>query len=207
MRIKNLYSVVYITLFLIFISSNLVLSQEKNTIQNYDIVVAGFRIGGMTAEKIESTAQTKFEINSLVEFWFFGKVHVEFLQTASYLNDQLIEAYTHSISNRGDFETFVEWSGEYYEVNANTYKYENKEPITRKVYSSPAKLYFQEPKAGDLLMSENFGLLTTVKEDETGVYSIDVNGNTNTFYYEGGILQKVVLENSLKNYVIRRADD
>lgn len=207
MYLKKLFSIVCITLFIIIISSHSVFCQQKKTVQKYDIVVAGFRIGGMVAEKTETTNQTKFEINSLVEFWFFGKVHVEFLQTASYLDDQLIEAYTHSISNRGDFETFVKWSVDHYDVKANTYKYENKKPISKKVYSSPAKFYFEEPKEGDVLISENFGLLTTVKEDKPGIYSIDVNGNRNTFYYEEGILQKVVLENSLKNYVIRRADD
>lgn len=175
--------------------------------QNYDIVVAGFRIGGMTAQKTETSNQTKIEISSLVDFWFFGKVHVDFLQKANYTNGQLETASTVSNSNRGTFETKVWWEDDHYEVDAHTYKYDNNEPINKPVYSSPAKLYFQEPKEGDQLISENFGLLTVVKEDEPGVYSIEVNGNTNTFYYENGVLEKVVLENSIKNYVIRKADD
>ncbi|MEN2282030.1 DUF6134 family protein [Algoriphagus sp. SE2] len=177
------------------------------TSQDFDIVVAGFKIGDMKAEKTENSNQTKFEINSLVEFWFFGKVHVEFLQTATYQETQLVEAYTHSNSNRGDFETSVKWSQDHYKVDAETYKFENTEPIYQKVYSSPAKLYFEEPKNGDVLISENFGMLTKIIEEKPGVYSINVNGNTNTFYYENGALQKVVLENSLKNYVIRRSND
>ncbi|WP_373400595.1 DUF6134 family protein [Algoriphagus halophilus] len=156
---------------------------------------------------MESLEETKFEINSLVDFWFFGRVHVDFLQKADYLNGQLNEASTVSNSNRGNFQTNVTWNGDHYEVDANTYKYENNEPINQPIYSSPARLYFEEPKHGDILLSENFGLVTTVVEDEPGVYSIEVNGNTNTFYYEEGVLQKVVLENSIKNYVIRRSDD
>jgi len=207
MQLTPLLPRTYLFLFSFFFIINLVYSQEKKTSQNFDIVVAGFRIGGMTAEKTDSLNKSKIEINSLVEFWFFGKVHVEFLQTASFLNKQLVGAYTNSNSNRGDFETIVEWSKDHYEVNAETYKYKNTESIYQKVYSSPAKLYFEEPSEGDILISENFGRLTKINEEEPGVYSIDVNGNTNTFYYEMGVLQKVVMENSIKNYVIRRADD
>ncbi|MBN3519160.1 hypothetical protein JYB62_04020 [Algoriphagus lutimaris] len=190
----------------LFLSSS-AWGQESTVSQNYDIVVAGFRIGGMTAQKIQSPKETKFEINSLVDFWFFGRVHVDFLQKAEYLNGQLHEASTVSNSNRGNFQTNVSWNNDHYVVDANTYKYENNEPVNQPIYSSPARLYFEEPKHGDILLSENFGLVTTVVEDEPGVYSIEVNGNTNTFYYEEGVLQKVVLENSIKNYVIRRSDD
>lgn len=207
MPFNRSFSKAYVSLLLFLFISSSVRGQESTISQNYDIVVAGFRIGGMTAQKIESLEETKFEINSLVDFWFFGRVHVDFLQKADYLNGQLNEASTVSNSNRGNFQTNVTWNGDHYEVDANTYKYENKEPINQPIYSSPARLYFEEPKHGDILLSENFGLVTTVVEDEPGVYSIEVNGNTNTFYYEEGVLQKVVLENSIKNYVIRRSDD
>lgn len=207
MPFNRSFSKAYVSLLLFLFISSSVWGQESTISQNYDIVVAGFRIGGMTAQKIESLEETKFEINSLVDFWFFGRVHVDFLQKADYLNGQLNEASTVSNSNRGNFQTNVTWSGDHYEVDANTYKYENNEPINQPIFSSPARLYFEEPKHGDILLSENFGLVTTVVEDEPGVYSIEVNGNTNTFYYEEGVLQKVVLENSIKNYVIRRSDD
>ncbi|SIN75288.1 DUF6134 family protein [Algoriphagus halophilus] len=201
------FSKAYISLLLFLFLSSSVWGQESTISQNYDIVVAGFRIGGMTAQKIESPNETKFEINSLVDFWFFGRVHVDFLQKADYIDGQLHNASTVSNSNRGNFQTNVSWNNDHYVVDANTYKYENKEPVNQPIYSSPARLYFEEPNDGDILLSENFGLITTVVEDEPGVYSLEVNGNTNTFYYEDGILQKVVLENSIKNYVIRRSDD
>mgnify|MGYP003661674951 CR=1 FL=1 len=50
-------------------------------------------------------------------------------------------------------------------------------------------------------------MITEVREIEKGVYEIDVNGNMNRFYYEGGILEKVVLENNIKNYSIKRRVD
>ncbi|WP_192349815.1 DUF6134 family protein [Algoriphagus sp. Y33] len=180
-------------------------SQTKTN--TYDIVLAGFTIGSMKADKTTTPKGEDYQIHSKVEFWFFGKIHVEFLQKAQYENGQLMKATTNSDSNRGNFLTSVTWNKDHYEVDANSYKFHNGDPIDQVITSSTATLYFHEPKAGDVLISENFGMLTTVKEVEKGVYEIDVNGNMNRFYYEGGLLQKVVLENNIKNYSIKRRVD
>jgi hypothetical protein len=174
---------------------------------DYDIVLAGFTIGSMQADKVTSAAGEDYQIHSKVEFWFFGKIHVEFLQNVKFQNGKLIKATTKSDSNRGNFVTTVNWNKDHYDVDANSYKFHNEEPIKQAVSATPAKLYFKEPKNGDVLISENFGMLTKVREVEKGVYEIDVNGNMNRFYYENGILQKVVLENNLKNYSIKRRVD
>lgn len=173
----------------------------------YDIVLAGFNIGTMQADKATSSEEEDYQIHSKVEFWFFGKIHVEFLQNVNFKNGQLMKATTKSDSNRGNFVTTVNWNKDHYDIDANSYKFHNEEPITQAVFGTPAKLYFHEPKAGDILISENFGMLTKVREIEKGVYEIDVNGNMNRFHYEGGVLQKVVLENNIKNYSIKRRVD
>lgn len=173
----------------------------------YDIVLAGFTIGTMKADKTTSAKVEDYQIHSKVEFWFFGKIHVEFLQNVNFQNGQLMKATTKSDSNRGNFVTTVNWNKDHYDIDANSYKFHNETPIKQAVYGTPAKLYFHEPKDGDILISENFGMITEVREIETGVYEIDVNGNMNRFYYEGGVLQKVVLENNIKNYSIKRRVD
>lgn len=173
----------------------------------YDIVLAGFTIGKMEAQRTETANSDDYQIHSKVEFWFFGKIHVEFLQKAHYEKGQLMKATTNSDSNRGNFLTTVVWNEDHYDVDANSYKFHNEEPINKPIHSSTATLYFKEPKDGDILISENFGMPTVIRELEKGVYEIEVNGNMNRFHYEGGVLQKVVLENSIKDYVIRRADE
>ncbi|WP_339703262.1 DUF6134 family protein [Algoriphagus aquimarinus] len=195
-----------ITVFFLLLGSSLNCFSQTKT-NKYDIVLAGFTIGSMQADKTTSPKAEDYQLHSKVEFWFFGKIHVEFLQNVNFQNGQLMKATTKSDSNRGNFVTTVNWNKDHYDVDANSYKFHNEESIKQAVYGTPAKLYFQEPKNGDELISENFGMLTKVIELEKGVYEIDVNGNTNTFYYEGGILQKVVLENNLKNYSIKRRVD
>lgn len=195
-----------ITVFFLLLGSSLNCFSQTKT-NKYDIVLAGFTIGSMQADKTTSPKAEDYQLHSKVEFWFFGKIHVEFLQNVNFQNGQLMKATTKSDSNRGNFVTTVNWNKDHYDVDANSYKFHNEESIKQAVYGTPAKLYFHEPKNGDELISENFGMLTKVIELEKGVYEIDVNGNTNTFYYEGGILQKVVLENNLKNYSIKRRVD
>lgn len=173
----------------------------------YKIVIAGFNIGEMEAVQTTKGDQVNYNIHSLVEFWFFGKIRVEFLQDANYVKGQLMKAVTHSDSNRGNFVSELQWNTDHYEVDANSYKFENKEPINKPYYLSTAALYFQEPKDGDLLISENFGMPTTIREIEEGVYELKVNGSVNRFYYKDGILQQVVLENKIKNYSIKLAED
>lgn len=207
MLLKNYKSVSFIVIvLLVFLGTSLNgLSQTKTN--NYDIVLAGFTIGSMQADKVTSAAGEDYQIHSKVEFWFFGKIHVEFLQNVKFQNGKLVKATTKSDSNRGNFVTTINWNRDHYDVDANSYKFHNEESIKQEVSATPAKLYFQEPKAGDVLISENFGMLTTVREVEKGVYEIDVNGSMNRFYYENGVLQKVVLENNIKNYSIKRRVD
>lgn len=198
------YKPVSFVLLILFVSVSSSLSGFSQTKSNtYDIVLAGFTIGSMQADKTTSPKGEDYQIHSKVEFWFFGKIHVEFLQNVNFQNGQLMKATTKSDSNRGNFVTTVNWNKDHYDIDANSYKFHNEEPIKQAIYGTPAKLYFQEPKAGDVLMSENFGMLTTVREVDKGIYEIDVNGSMNRFYYEDGILQKVVLENNIKNYAIK----
>ncbi|MEB2775291.1 DUF6134 family protein [Algoriphagus sp. D3-2-R+10] len=204
--INTKFSPIFLVCFVLGIGGINSVSAQK-VVNDYDIVLAGFTIGNMKAHKITEGASEDYQIHSKVEFWFFGKIHVEFLQNVNFQNDQLMKATTKSDSNRGNFVTTVNWNKDHYDVDANSYKFHNEESIDQAVFGTPAKLYFHEPKDGDELISENFGMLTKVIELEKGVYEIDVNGNTNTFHYENGILQKVVLENNLKNYSIKRKVD
>lgn len=193
-------------IFFLFVGSGLECFSQTQT-NNYDIVLAGFTIGSMKADKTTASNGEDYQLHSKVEFWFLGKIHVEFLQKAHYENGQLMKANTNSDSNRGNFVTTVVWNKDHYDVDANSYKFHNEEPINQVIKGSTARLYFHEPKAGDIIISENFGMPTTVREIEKGVYEIEVNGSMNRFYYEGGVLQKVVLENNIKNYSIKRRID
>lgn len=122
-------------IFFLLVGSGLECFSQTQT-NNYDIVLAGFTIGSMKADKTTASNGEDYQLHSKVEFWFFGKIHVEFLQKAHYENGQLMKANTNSDSNRGNFVTTVVWNKDHYDVDANSYKFHNEEPINQVIKGS-----------------------------------------------------------------------
>jgi hypothetical protein len=52
-------------------------------------------------------------------------------------------------------------------------------------------------------MAENYGISSPIKK-KGDYYEVDVNGNKNKFYYLNGKLEKAIMQNPVKNYVIKR---
>ena len=64
-------------------------------------------------------------------------------------------------------------------------------------------MFFHEPTDRDVFLSEVYGVTGPIKKIGLGAYEITVDGNTNRYYYVGGKLEKIVLENAIKNYQVR----
>lgn len=176
---------------------------DGQEVANFDISVAGISIGEMNATKTKMGDETKYQINSLVSFWFFGKISVDYRSNTIYKNKQLFSAISTTNSKRGDFSSSVEWNKDHYKVNAKTYKFENNNPIKKPFFFSSAMLFFEEPKMIKEFIAENFGLPSPVRK-EKDYYEVDVNGNKNRYYYIDGKLDKAIIYNPVKNYMIKR---
>lgn len=181
-------------------------AQNQTQVDNYEIRVAGFKIGDLEAKLTKNGKNKNFLLQSEVSFWFFGKIFLNHEIDCQYLEDQLISSRVSSQSNRGDFITEIDWIENHYQVEAETYKYENSTTIQRVIEGSTAKFYFEKPQDGDEIVSETFGLLSEVKEVEKDVFEIEINGNRNRFYYSGQELTKVLIQNPIKNYVVQRVN-
>lgn len=178
-------------------------SQNHPNERNYEITVLGFKIGEMTANRSKSSDSTVYKVKSAVSFWFFGKVNVDFQSESRVLNNQVVWTRSESKSNKGDFRSQVKWNGRNYEVNASTYKYENSKPLYDPVSLSSVMLFFHEPKPNQDFLGEVFGLVSQVKKISNNVYEMTMNGNTNRYYYENGIMIKAEMESPIKNYLIK----
>lgn len=172
----------------------------------YEIRVAGFKIGDLEAKFTQAGLKQTLLLESEVSFWFFGKIYLNHEINCQYQDQQLILSQVSSESNRGDYFSKIEWNGNHYQVDAETYKFENNKSIRQVLNGSTAKFYFEKPKDGDFIVSETFGLLSQVNEIERDVFEIEINGNRNRFYYTGQELTKVVVQNSIKNYVIEKVN-
>ncbi|WP_198672972.1 DUF6134 family protein [Algoriphagus litoralis] len=178
-------------------------AQNFATERNYEITVLGFSIGEMTANRSTSRDTTIYQVSSEVSFWFFGKVNVDFSVDTRLKDKQIVRTESFSSSNKGDFESKIKWKGDFYEVNASTYKFENTKPIKKPLYLSSVMLFFHEPKEGDDFLGEVFGLVSKVKKIENNGYEVTINGNTNRYYYKNGIMVKAEMESPIKNYLIK----
>lgn len=178
--------------------------KAQSTVQKFEILVAGFKIGDVIAEEVKKGETTEYHINSKASFWFFGKIEVGFTIRNVYQKELLTEAKANSKTNKGDFQTTIFWKSDHYDVNAATYKFENTQTISNPIYHSSGKFHFHEPKDGDRMISESYGLLSRVTEKSDGVYEVDINGYRNQYHFVDGKLDKIVVHHPIKNFVVQR---
>lgn len=197
-----------LTVLLVLLSSLGLTSHAQNLTNEhqYKITVLGFNIGEMTANRSKKSDTTIYQVNSKVSFWFFGKVNVDFDVDSRIVNKQIVWTRSNSSSNKGDFHSELKWKGKHYEVDATTYKFENSKPIDFPISLSSVMLFFNEPKGGEDFLGEVFGLVSKVKKIENNGYEVTINGNTNRYYYEKGVMVKAEMESPIKNYLIEIVD-
>ncbi|MGY6522386.1 MAG: DUF6134 family protein [Mongoliitalea sp.] len=191
-------------LFLILIFAKLLsfegLAQSK---QQYDISIAGISIGEMTAEKKPQGEEVMYQLKSNVSFWFFGKINLEYLTQSVYKNKKLMRSDVNSSTNKGDFNSKIRWNADQYDVKASNYKFELDTAYTRPLFFSSVSFFFDEPVNVKEFIAESYGIVSPIKKVKD-YYEVQVNGNTNRYYYIDGKLDRAVMEFPIKNYVVKR---
>lgn len=179
-------------------------SQGKQEKIKFEIQVLGMKIGDLDVTRYQVGDTLHYVAESKVQIWFFGKVNVELFTHAKYVDGYFVKSLSRSNTNRGNFLTTIYWDGRKYVVDAKNYKFENQEPVFGKVEWSPSRMFFEELQEGKKFLSEVYGLTTTIKKNQPNVYETSIAGNENQYYYQFGDLQRVVLENSIKNFTYKR---
>lgn len=197
------YKIIAVTLGMILFIYQQGFSQVKNESSKYEIVVLGMKIGTMEAQKVNHLDSLLYKVDSQVKFWFFGNVELKFNTRTHFLGGKLVKARSDSKTNRGNFSSKIDWKGTHYAVNAASYEYENEKPLKGPFAWSSAKMFFHEPSDREIFLSEVYGVTGPIKKIGPGAYEITVDGNTNRYYYKEGKLEKIILENAIKNYQVR----
>jgi len=179
-------------------------AQTTKETASFEIVVLGIKIGSLTAQKTAGADSLLYSVDSRVKFWFFGDVDLKFLTRSHLKGGKITKTYSESKTNRGFFDSKVNWTGAQYQVDSKSYKYANRAPLKGPVLWCSSKLFFQEPSGNEVFLSEVYGVLAPIKKISTGVYEIEVEGNTNQYHYKGGKLEKIVVESPIKNYKVMR---
>lgn len=179
-------------------------SQEKTETVRFETQVLGLKIGDLNAKKYQEGDTVHYIATSKVKFWFFGSVDVEVTTHSRYVNGYFVKSNSRSITNRGNFASLIYWDGKKYVVDAESYKFENNQPVTSLVKWCSTRAFFDELQTGELFISEVFGLTAKIETPESTVHSTTINGNENQYFYQVGKLQKVTLEHSIKNFQYKR---
>lgn len=187
--------------FLFFFPSK---AQQNTETIKFEIQVLGIKIGDLNASKYSKGDTLHYVAESQVKFWFFGSVNLLMKTHSKYLGGYLVKSKSTSNTNRGNFASTIVWDGKKYLVDAKSYKFENKEPVYGLVQWCSARMFFEELEEGKKFLSEVFGMATTIQKLEPNLYQTQVNGNENTYHYQQGKLQKVELENPIKDFTYKR---
>lgn len=179
-------------------------SQGKVETIKFETSVLGLKIGDLNVKKYRTGDTLHYIAESKVRFWFFGNVDVEVVTHANYVNGYFVKSVSQSTTNRGNFASSIYWDGKKYVVDAKSYKFENKKPVTGLVKWCSTRAFFEELQDGETFISEVFGLTAKIEKPEPHVHSTTINGNQNLYFYELGKLQKVTLEHSVKNFQYKR---
>ena len=179
-------------------------AQTAKETASFEIVVLGLKIGTLTAQKTGGADSVLYSVDSRVKFWFFGDVDLKFLTRSHFKAGKIIKTFSESKTNRGYFDSKVNWTGTQYQVDAKSYKYANRTPVKGPLSWGSTKLFFHEPSGQELFLSEVYGVSAPIKKISAGVYEIEVEGNTNQYHYKGGKLEKIVVESPIKDYQVRR---
>jgi hypothetical protein len=198
---RHLCAIFFITLLFLSTAS---FSQEKSETIQFEIQVLGLKIGDLNVRKYEEGDTLHYLAQSRVKFWFFGNVDVDVSTHSKYVGGYFVKSRSTSKSNRGDFATDIHWDGSKYVVDAKSYKFENREPVEGLVEWCSARTFFEELQEGKRLISEVYGLATTIGKMDAGAYRTEISGNENQYFYQDGSLQRVILENSIKNFQYKR---
>jgi len=170
----------------------------------FSISVAGITIGEMKAVKTNAGEKERYQLESKVDFWFFGKIKA-LVTTDAYYNDrQFLQSTMNTHTNKGEFLTTINWKKDRYHIDAESYKYEYKGEVKGAMEYSGIKLFFQEPRGINSLLNEHYGKVAKVNHEGGEYYQVKVEGNTNKYYYENGQLVRAIMEHPIKNYVVKR---
>jgi len=179
-------------------------AQTAKETASFEIVVLGLKIGTLTAQKTSGADSLLYSVDSRVKFWFFGDVDLKFLTRSHFKGGKILKTYSESKTNRGFFDSKVNWTGAQYQVDSKSYKYANRTSLKGPLTWCSSKLFFQEPSGQELFLSEVYGVSAPIKKIGPGVYEIEVEGNTNQYHYKSGKLEKIVVESPIKDYQVRR---
>ncbi|MBC8152592.1 MAG: hypothetical protein H7Z72_06745 [Bacteroidetes bacterium] len=192
-----------ILLFPLFTST--LFAQKPPETRRYAIEVAGVRVGTMTASRrAQANEQTLYTLISDVKVNFLlYKLTVYYKVDNLFQGKKLLLSTVDARTNRGNFASRTEWTGNRYDIVADQYKHKLRASEPNPINYTVTDLFFSEPTGYDRAFAEYFGDYFALSRTPKGTYRARRDGREDEYVYDKGKLVKIIKKNPLKNFIIR----
>ncbi len=189
---KMIRTFIYVLLLLLF--GSVIISAHGQKL-NYKVTRDGDEIGWMKLEKICNGEHCRLTLNSTVSFRMIFLFTANVFESASFLNDKLIYSSQWQKRN-GDIKVNKQtrYTGNCYEVLEND---ETEKLSFSEIGCNLLCLYFKEPISIQKVYCDKQQCFSEIKKTKNGGYKVKFpNGDSNCYYYTGGICSRVEIEHS-----------
>lgn len=172
-----------------------IVSKAQNLQLNYKIIRSGNDIGRLQLEKKIVGDKSNLQLISEIKTHLFILITVSVKESSTFENGKLIHSSqfrkTNGITKLDKQTSFVT---DKYEVMENGKKEKLSFPF---IGTNLLSMYFLEPIGTKLVYCDKLQCFIKVTKTHDGGYKIKLpDGNSNSFYYEGGICTKIKISNS-----------
>lgn len=171
--------------------------------KSFTIKVAGIKIGRLEAYHMRNSGFDYYVTHSVVDVSVILKIKADVRTESLYHNGVLLKATVNSSLNGAHYQSKTVWEKDHYIINCHTYKYDYRDSsLTKPIYWTASKLYFEIPAAGDEVFTESYGTLGVLSEGPKNSLRMSSPKSKQTYYYnaERNCLQKIEVVNSIKNF-------
>lgn len=180
------------------------LSAQEVVYNEYRLEIAGIGIGTIKAKKTTTNNITQYSLSSEGKVWLLFQISVLYYLNETWQNNSFQSSIVNSYINGKKYVSTIKKVNDVFMADCHSNDYDFVGKIVEPFFSSVIKLYFEEPKDGDLIITENFGVVSKIKKTGEHSYEAIINKNKNEYVYKNGILVEGEIENPIKNFVFKK---
>ncbi len=193
--LKVRFAIIFLSLLIILLSLIPILSKSQNQQLNYKIVQDGDDIGWLQLEKYISGNTLNLLLISEINTRFVFRINVSAKETSTFENGRMIFSSQFRKTNgttKVDKQTKL--IADKYEVQENGEKERLSFPF---IGTNLLSLYFYEPAGTTIVYCDKHECFLKISKTDDGGYSVKFpDGNSNCYYYKGGICNKIIINHT-----------
>lgn len=175
------------------------------TIKHFDIKIGDSVIGHLQAQETlldgnrrEVLVESKTQVNFIV-----FKLNIIYKSASMFTNGILTYSKVISKTNRGFFDAETKYLVNCYHIKANRYKEKAEKTLNTVIYQTVSNLYFNEPRDLQQKIYSEFNTeFFEINKLKPAVYELISTKSHDVYYYNNGILQKIIKKNPIKDFEI-----